>query len=201
MSSLFLLKFSLKHACLSTLVFSSRIIAGLSSIIFFVCSSFTTTVLVRSTVSFPSSYRTRTLIKLVSLAEKFYTLGRITTLVVEREKQDLDVVDECLQALYLAVRPTRDAELPAPLLEHREPDVELPRRLLDRHAEVPGHLLERQHLLVCSAASTWSLQLRAFLPAVTSQVHQFVPAVAFHALAISLLHLRPETDEVTVNLR
>jgi hypothetical protein len=117
--------------------------------------------------------------------------------VLEREKQDLDVVDERLQALYLAVRPTREAELPTPLLQHCEPDVELPRRLLDRHAEVPGHLLERQHLLVCSAA----LQLRAFIPTVTSQVHQFVLSVAFHALAISLLHLRPETVEVTVNLR
>jgi hypothetical protein len=34
----------------------------------------------------------------------------------ERISRNLDVVYECIQALHLAVRPPRDAELPAPLL-------------------------------------------------------------------------------------
>jgi hypothetical protein len=54
----------------------------------------------------------------------------------ERISRNLDVVDERIQALHLAVRPPHDAELPAPLLQHRDPDFELLHRLLDRHAEV-----------------------------------------------------------------
>lgn len=62
--------------------------------------------------------------------------------------RDLDVVDERLQALHLPVWPPRDAELPALLLQTGDTHVELSRRLLDRNAEMPRHLLEGQFLLL-----------------------------------------------------
>lgn len=54
----------------------------------------------------------------------------------------LDVVDEAFEALHLAMRPSWDAELAAPLLEHRKPDLELFGGLSDGHVEVVGELLE-----------------------------------------------------------
>lgn len=54
----------------------------------------------------------------------------------------LDVGHEGLEALHLPVRPPRDAELAAALLEHGEPDVHLPRRPGDGHVEVLAELVE-----------------------------------------------------------
>lgn len=54
----------------------------------------------------------------------------------------LDVGHEGLEALHLPVRPPRHAELAAALLEHGEPDVHLPRRPGDGHAEVLPQLVE-----------------------------------------------------------
>jgi hypothetical protein len=45
------------------------------------------------------------------------------------------------------VWPPRDAELPAPLLQHRDPNFELLHCCLDRHAEVSRRQLELSHLL------------------------------------------------------
>ena len=54
----------------------------------------------------------------------------------------LNVVDEAIQALHLAVGPPRDPEFSALLLQHGEADLELLGGLGDRHVEVLGELLE-----------------------------------------------------------
>lgn len=82
--------------------------------------------------------------------------GGITELIVGSARRlgvckdrYLDVEDEGPEALHLAVRPPRDAELAAALLEHGEPHVHLPRRLGDGHVEVLPDLLEADMVQPC----------------------------------------------------
>lgn len=56
----------------------------------------------------------------------------------------LDILDECLQTLHLPVGPSRNTQLPTPLLQQSETDVEFFRRSCDRHVEIPTNLFEGQ---------------------------------------------------------